>query len=105
MWQYIGGPKLVPEYKFHPSRRWRADFAHVEAKVLIEIEGAVWAKGRHTRGGGFIADAEKYNTATLNGWRVFRLADRMISRMWCERIADFIRTEGRKDDSPRHSKI
>lgn len=91
LWAYYDGQDLVEEHKFYPSRRWRADFAHVGTKVLVEIEGAVWANGRHTRGSGFIADAEKYNCAALDGWFVFRLAGKeMINRVWIERIRDFI---------------
>jgi very-short-patch-repair endonuclease len=37
---------LEREYRFHHERRWRADFAHVEARVLIEIEGGIWVNGR-----------------------------------------------------------
>jgi hypothetical protein len=41
----------------------------------MEIEGGIWLQGRHNRATGFIADMEKYNEATLSGWRIFRLAD------------------------------
>ncbi len=29
----------VQEFRFEQTRRWRADFAWVDAKILIEIEG------------------------------------------------------------------
>jgi len=67
--------KLLPanrEYRFHDKRRWRFDFAWPEQKLAVEIEGGVWTNGRHTRGAGFIADSEKYNTAALLGWKVLR---------------------------------
>lgn len=62
----------VPEYKFHPDRRWRFDFAFPERMIAVECEGGVWSNGRHTRGSGFIADMEKYNAAAALGWFVFR---------------------------------
>jgi very-short-patch-repair endonuclease len=68
--------KLKPEteYKFYPSRKWRADFAFVKNWTLVEAEGAVWVKGRHTSGKGYINDCEKYNHATMMGWKVLRAA-------------------------------
>jgi len=41
-------------------------------KIAIEAEGGVWTGGRHTRGGGYTKDAEKYNAAVVLGWRVLR---------------------------------
>lgn len=66
------GVECVKEYKFHPERRWRFDYAIPEHKIAIEVEGGVWTQGRHTRPQGFLGDIEKYNMATLMGWRVFR---------------------------------
>ncbi|HBM2013199.1 TPA: hypothetical protein LUJ78_003785, partial [Acinetobacter baumannii] len=51
------------EYKFHPSRKWRADFLITGTKILIEVEGGIWSGGRHTRGKGYLGDMEKYNSA------------------------------------------
>ncbi len=39
LWKNIEGPDLEIEYRFHDERRWRADFAQMEGRVLIEIEG------------------------------------------------------------------
>nr|DAJ25575.1 MAG TPA: restriction endonuclease [Caudoviricetes sp.] len=62
----------VKEHKFHPKRKWRFDYAIPEHKIALEVEGGVWTGGRHVRAQGFLGDMEKYNTATLMGWRVFR---------------------------------
>lgn len=68
--------KFQPEFKFHLDRKWRFDYAlGVEHGLIgIEIEGAVWTRGRHTRGAGFINDMEKYNHAAMMGWRVLRFS-------------------------------
>jgi hypothetical protein len=67
-----GLPRPVTEHRFDSSRRWRFDFAWPAAKLALEVEGGVWTEGRHTRGSGFTADIEKYNAATVQGWRVLR---------------------------------
>jgi len=54
-------------------RKWKFDWAFPRYKVALEQEGAVWKQGRHTRGSGFVKDLEKYNTATILGWRVLRV--------------------------------
>jgi len=69
--------EYVREYRFHPVRRWRFDFAF-EGKIAAEIEGGTYSRGRHTRGSGFIKDCEKYNTAAAMGWRVFRFPGEMV---------------------------
>jgi very-short-patch-repair endonuclease len=69
----VGLPAPVREHRFHPVRRWRFDYAWIEHKVALEVEGGVWTGGRHTRGAGFVGDMEKYNTATVAGWRVVRV--------------------------------
>ncbi len=66
------GIDLTPEFKFHPTRKWRFDFLHEQSQVVLEVEGGVYSGGRHTRGSGFVKDIEKYNTATLMGYRVLR---------------------------------
>jgi very-short-patch-repair endonuclease len=75
----LPGKKVVTEHRFHPVRRWRFDIAIPELKIAIEIEGGAWVNGRHTRASGFIKDMEKYNSAVLLGWRLFRYAPGMES--------------------------
>lgn len=62
------------EYQFHPTRRWRVDFAWPEFWLLVEVEGLSPAGGRHQRVAGFEADAEKYGEAQRLGWTVLRLS-------------------------------
>ena len=69
----VGLPAPVREHRFHPVRRWRFDYAWIDHKVALEVEGGVWTGGRHTRGAGFVGDLEKYNAAVVAGWRVVRV--------------------------------
>lgn len=66
------------EYRFHPERKWRLDFAWPAQKLGAECEGGIWTNGAHTRGAHFTKDCEKYNTATLMGWRIFRFTTDMV---------------------------
>ncbi len=84
---------LHAEHRFHPTRRWRFDFAHLPSQTAIEIEGGIWSQGRHTRGAGYQGDLTKYLEASLLGWRVLRLSPEMITRENLERIRVLI--EGR----------
>ncbi len=72
----IGG--WCREYQFHPTRKWRADFAWIGAMLLVEIEGAVYVQGRHSRGAGMEADCEKYSEAACLGFKVIRVTTRMV---------------------------
>ena len=91
LWRAQGGPELEKEFRFHPVRRWRADFAHHESKTLIEIEGGIYVNGRHNRGAGFAADLEKYLEATLAGWQVVRLGPNELTVECIGRLVSLVR--------------
>jgi very-short-patch-repair endonuclease len=95
LWRVAQGPPLEREVKFHASRRWRADFAHMGSRTLIEIEGGIFIPGggRHNRGGGYAKDAEKYLEAVLAGWTVIRLTEKQLEIGSIERIASFTQRE------------
>jgi very-short-patch-repair endonuclease len=99
LWRVAQGPPLEPEFQFHPERKWRADFAHVASRTLIEIEGGIFLRsgGRHNRGGGYAKDAEKYLEAALLGWTVLRLTERQLELGFIERIVALVSAQG--DDS------
>ena len=86
LWRAVDGPELEREFRFHPTRKWRADFAHLPSRTLIEIEGGIYVNGRHTRAVGFAADIEKYLEAELAGWRVIRLGPDEITFHTVERV-------------------
>ena len=66
------------EFKFHPKRKWRADFHLVEKMILVEVEGGIWSGGRHTTGKGYLGDMEKYNAATVMGYQVLRFSTEQV---------------------------
>lgn len=67
------------EFRFHSTRRWRADFHIVGRQLLIEVEGGVWSEGRHTRGKGYMGDIEKYNEATALGYQIIRFETSQVT--------------------------
>jgi len=74
-------PGWQREYRFHPKRKWRFDYAHPELMIAVETEGGVWVQGRHIRGKGYINDMEKYNAAQLLGWKVLRYTPQQTDKM------------------------
>jgi very-short-patch-repair endonuclease len=68
----------LTEHRFHPTRKWRFDYAWEGHRVALEVEGGVWVGGRHTSGAGFVKDMEKYNEAACLGWRIIRCQPREL---------------------------
>lgn len=73
-------PKPVREYRFHPVRKWRFDFAWPELMIACEVEGGLFIQGGHSRGAAYEDDCEKYNAAALLGWTVYRFPGNFIGR-------------------------
>jgi hypothetical protein len=74
---YLGtllNAKVISEYKFFPSRRWRIDFYITKGsvKIALEVEGGIWIKGRHITPEGFLKDMEKYNALSACGITLVR---------------------------------
>lgn len=69
-------PQPVEEFQFHPSRKWRFDFAWPDYKIAVEVDGGQWLArgGRHNTD----KDREKMNAAAELGWRVFRYSVDML---------------------------
>lgn len=78
------GIQIEKEYKFHPARRWRFDYAFPFLMIAVEVDGGVWTGGRHINPAGYINDMEKLNTAASMGWLVLRITtdDRFASKTY-----------------------
>jgi very-short-patch-repair endonuclease len=75
-----GIPQPVSEFRFHPVRRFRFDFAWPDKLVALEVDGGLWLRGggRHNRASGFIQDTVKTNLAASLGWRVLRVTPQQL---------------------------
>jgi len=62
------------EVQFHPTRRWRFDWALPAEKIAVELDGYQY----HTSRAGWLKDMEKMNEADLLGWHVFHVTPRDI---------------------------
>ena len=67
-----GLPEPVAEHCWHPTRKFRADFAWPEHRIILEVEGGIWVSGKHGRGSGIVKDIEKQNEAAALGWLYLR---------------------------------
>lgn len=85
-----GIPQPFVECVFHPTRKWRFDFAwngctcsgvfHEgpscgmgclnNSKVALEVQGGIFIQGRHSRGAAMLNEWEKLNAAAELGWRI-----------------------------------
>jgi len=73
-----GLPTPVRELAFAKPRRWRFDYAWPDRMLALEVDGATWTGGRHSRGAGIEGDAEKACAAAVAGWRVLRVTGDMV---------------------------
>lgn len=64
----LAGVELQSEFRFHPTRQWRFDFAWPAYRLALEIDG----RGRHQTVDGVRKDFEKNNAAVELRWRILR---------------------------------
>jgi very-short-patch-repair endonuclease len=80
-WRILGdGTPITPEYNFdaHMGRKHRFDWAFVDDRIGVEVDGGQWAAGggRHAKD----SDREKMNIAAELGWLVFRFSPDMLEK-------------------------
>ena len=73
-----GLPEPIPEYQFHPKRKWRFDYAWPVHKLAMEVDGGIWSGGRHVTGSGRLADMEKQSEAAILGYRILYVTPEQV---------------------------
>jgi very-short-patch-repair endonuclease len=61
------------QYRYAPGRRFRADFAVLDARLLVEVQGGIYNRRAHGSITGVLADMRRGNVAALAGWYVLRV--------------------------------
>lgn len=67
-----GFPPYETEYKFLPDRKFRADFAWPDHKLLVEVDGGKHINGHHHTAEGIKRDQERDRLAREAGFHVVR---------------------------------
>ena len=91
-------PAVVEEYRFHPERLWRLDFAWPELKLAVELDGRGKAggMGAHQSITGQRRDSENGNAAVLLWWRVLHFAsmDKAQVARWVNTVVEAMNAKG-----------
>ena len=66
-------PPPEVEYEYAKPRRFRADYAWVEQRLLLEVEGGIYTRQAHGSISGILNDIERSQQAAMNGYRVFKV--------------------------------
>jgi len=93
MLSQIAAARLLPcspQYVFHPTRKWRFDFAWPDIRFALEVNGAIYVGGAHSRGKGQENDMEKIAEAAILGWTTICVSSNQIKSgealRWVEAI-------------------
>lgn len=77
-------PQGTPEFRFHPTRKWRYDLGFPAQGLVVDIDGGAWLHKHgktahsHGQGKGFERDREKDAEAHLLGFRVVRFSVKQV---------------------------
>lgn len=73
-WSNAHALTMEKEFQFDQDRKWRFDYCWPAIKVALEFEGGIYLqKSGHNTASHYTKDTEKYNRATVLGWKVIRV--------------------------------
>ena len=73
-----GLPEPARQFRYVPGRKFTADFAYTEQRLLIHVDGGVYSRRAHGSITGILADITRQNLATLGGYRSLRVTPDMV---------------------------
>lgn len=62
-----------------PGRKWAYDFVIPSVKLAIEVHGAIWRGGAHSRGAGLERDYAKMNAVVKLGYLPLQYSTEMVT--------------------------
>lgn len=89
------------QFRYALPRKHRADFALLDARVLIEVVGGVYDQRAHGSVTGVLKDIERLNLATINGWRMLRVTPQMVEDETAKALVLRVTTPAPKRLQPR----
>ena len=111
-WERAGLPAVVTQFKFHPERQWRFDFAFgvyphampestpMPPSIAIEVQGGNFMKsgaGAHGRGAALRKEYEKWRAAAELGWRILPvLPEELLTPRFTAQLKRILTTDGHR---------
>lgn len=68
----VGFPPFERDYRYVPGRKYEADMAFLEQRLLVEVQGGIWRRGggAHSGGKAIERDIEKHQLAVIYRWHM-----------------------------------
>lgn len=84
-------PAFVRQLAFIPGRKFTADFAWPELRLVVEVQGGIWRRGggAHSHPTAILRDIEKSQLAVINGWSVFPVTTDEVTSGHALRLIEF----------------
>ncbi|CAN5372631.1 hypothetical protein BH09CHL1_BH09CHL1_35230 [soil metagenome] len=92
----LGGyGRVEHEYRFHPTWKFRFDWAFPDLMIAFEYDGLMrYGQNQgHASIGGILSDHEKLNEAQALGWKVFHINAKFIRNGSAFTLADQVLTQ------------
>jgi len=86
----LHAPDLAPpveQFRYVEGRKFTADFAWPDARLLVFCEGGVFTGQAHGSITGILKDVERSQLAAASGWRVFRITSECLKKRPLETVA------------------
>jgi hypothetical protein len=90
-----GYGEIKKEFIFHPTRKWRFDWALTDQMTAFEYDGLMNRDVGHASIEGILRDVDKINEAQALGWNVYRVNAKTIGNGTAFTLVDrVLRKEG-----------